>query len=110
MEQRKIVIKEIARVIFGLFIYSFGVYMTIIANIGVNPWDVLALGVSSRTPLSYGLALSSMSVMILVVDVLMKEKIGWGTLMQIVCKLFHFEPRDVVHKGCIHTTKILLGK
>lgn len=32
-------LKSLCQVLLGLFIYSFGVYLTIAANIGLAPWD-----------------------------------------------------------------------
>ena len=35
----------------SLFVNGFGVYLTIQANIGAGPWDVLNLGLSKKNPL-----------------------------------------------------------
>ena len=52
---------QLLKCIFGLFVYSFGLYMTIIAQIGLAPWDVLAMGISYNTNMTYGNALVSVS-------------------------------------------------
>ncbi|MCR5595574.1 MAG: hypothetical protein K6G12_06985 [Lachnospiraceae bacterium] len=31
------------RIVFGLFVFSFGVHLTIFANIGLAPWDCLGI-------------------------------------------------------------------
>ena len=50
----------------SLFVNGFGVYLTIQANIGAGPWDVLNLGTASIC----------VSLTILAIDVLMREPIG----------------------------------
>lgn len=60
----------------SLFINGFGVYMTIQANIGAHPWDVLNLGVSKTFGILYGTASVIISYSILGIDILLKEPIG----------------------------------
>lgn len=60
----------------ALFVNGFGVYLTIHANIGAGPWDVLNLGLSKTFGILYGTASIIVSVTILVIDILMKEPIG----------------------------------
>ena len=52
----------------GLFFNGFGVYLTIQANIGAGPWDVLSLGVSRTLGILYGTASISISFTILLID------------------------------------------
>ena len=77
---RKAILLQWLRIIFGLFVFSFGVHLTIFANIGLAPWDCLSMGVSYHTPLNYGLSVTLISVIIIVIDLLMKERIGFGTI------------------------------
>ena len=60
----------------SLFINGFGVYLTIQANIGAAPWDVLNLGLSRTFGILYGTASITVSATILLIDILMKEPIG----------------------------------
>ncbi|MBP5254599.1 MAG: hypothetical protein J6Z23_04365, partial [Lachnospiraceae bacterium] len=60
----------------SLFANGFGVYLTIQANIGAGPWDVLNIGVSKTFGILYGTASIAVSVTILVIDILLKEPIG----------------------------------
>ena len=60
----------------SLFINGFGVYLTIQANIGAGPWDVLNIGVSKTLGILYGNASIAISITILVIDILLKEPIG----------------------------------
>ena len=65
----------------GLAVFAFGVHLTIYANIGLAPWDCLGMGISYHTFLNYGLAMTVMSLMILVIDLLLRERIGYGTII-----------------------------
>lgn len=60
----------------SLFVNGFGVYLTIQANIGAGPWDVLNLGLSRTFGILYGTASVTVSYLILAVDIFMKEPIG----------------------------------
>ena len=72
---------EWVRIIAGLFVFAFGVHLTIFANIGLAPWDCLGMGISYHTPLNYGLSMTVMAVVILGIDLLLKERIGYGTII-----------------------------
>ncbi len=81
MQTKVQMIKEILKSAFGLFIFAIGVYLTIQANIGLAPWDCLSMGVSARVGYSYGIVHTAISILILVIDILLKEKIGYGTIL-----------------------------
>ena len=55
--------------------------MTIYANIGLAPWDCLGMGIARHTFLNYGLAMTAMSLAVLLVDLLLRERIGYGTII-----------------------------
>ena len=60
----------------SLFFNGLGVYLTIQANIGAGPWDVLSLGISKSCGILYGTASIVCSFSILLIDILLKEPIG----------------------------------
>ena len=78
---RKKIIRQWIRIMLGLLVFSLGIHLTIKANIGLAPWDCLGMGVANHTPLNYGLAMTIMSVIILGIDLLLKERIGYGTVI-----------------------------
>ncbi len=80
MNRRRIVV-EWLRIIAGLAVFAFGVHLTIYANIGVAPWDCLGLGIAKHTVLNYGLSMTVMAVVILIIDLLLRERIGFGTVI-----------------------------
>ena len=69
------------RIAAGLLVFALGVHMTIYANIGLAPWDCLGMGIARHTPLNYGLSMTVMAVVILLIDLLLKERIGYGTII-----------------------------
>ncbi|MBQ4017603.1 MAG: hypothetical protein II608_08675 [Oscillospiraceae bacterium] len=73
---KKLIIRQWGQIIFGLIIFSFGVHCTIFANIGLAPWDCLAMGLSYHLPLNYGMTVTLISLIIIGLDLLMKERIG----------------------------------
>ena len=60
----------------SLFVNGFGIYLTIQANLGAAPWDVLSLGISRTLGILYGTASIAVSLTILTIDILLKEPIG----------------------------------
>ena len=78
---RKKIILEWLQIAAGLLVFAFGVHLTIYANIGLAPWDCLGMGISFHTPLNYGLSMTAIGVVILIVDLLLHEQIGYGTII-----------------------------
>lgn len=74
-------LRRILRVLFGLCLYAFGSYLDIQANVGLGAWEAFGVGVSAHVPLSYGDITVLTGVLILGVDVLLREKIGVGTIL-----------------------------
>lgn len=75
------IMTEWLQILLGLIVFAYGVHLTINANIGLGPWDCLGMGISYHTPLNFGLSMTLVSVCLLIVDLLMKEKIGYGTII-----------------------------
>ena len=80
MNRRKIILQWL-QIAAGLAVFALGVHLTIYANIGLAPWDCLGMGISYHTFLNYGLAMTVMSLVILLIDILLRERIGYGTII-----------------------------
>jgi len=65
----------------GLLMFAFGFYMQLAANIGLSPWTALNQGLSLHLPITFGQASILVSAIIIVSDLLMKESIGLGTIL-----------------------------
>ena len=72
----KAILLNMLLAIVSLFVNGFGIYLTIQANLGAAPWDVLSLGLSKTFGILYGTASVTVALMILLIDILMKEPIG----------------------------------
>lgn len=75
------VFKEWVQIVFGLTVFALGVHLTIRADLGLAPWDCLGMGISFHTPLNYGLSMTVIAIVCLIIDILLKEKIGFGTII-----------------------------
>ncbi|UOE94644.1 membrane protein [Alkalihalobacillus sp. LMS39] len=60
--------------VFGLFILSCGVSLTINANLGVGPWDALTVGLSQRVGLTVGTWVIIVSLTMIGVNALLLRK------------------------------------
>ncbi|MCL2479240.1 MAG: hypothetical protein FWF22_07045, partial [Treponema sp.] len=68
----------------GLFFYALGIVITIKANIGYAPWDVFHIGLVKRTGLSLGHISMLIGLLIIILIVILKEKIGIGTIFNMI--------------------------
>lgn len=75
---------RLPRLFLGLFLYALGIYVTIRANIGYAPWDVFHTGLSKATGMTLGMSSIITGVVIGIFAVLLGEKIGLGTLANMV--------------------------
>ncbi|MCQ2010757.1 MAG: hypothetical protein ABF629_07455 [Sporolactobacillus sp.] len=64
----------------GLFLFALGAVCTINANLGLQPWDVLHQGLSRTFPITIGLANIFVAFIIVILNRILGEKIGFGTL------------------------------
>lgn len=76
---KKVVISFI-RLFVGYFVCAIGMVMTINANIGVSPWDVLHQGLGNVTGLTLGKANILVGLTIIIIDIVLGQNIGWGTI------------------------------
>lgn len=78
---KKTVVAQWLKIVAGLMVFAFGVHLTIYANIGLAPWDCLGMGLAKHTPFNYGISMTLIAITVLVIDLLLKEKIGFGTII-----------------------------
>ena len=72
------------RLIFGLVLYGLGSYMGIQANVGLAPWEAFSMGIFYKTGVTYGNIVVYTGFVIIVLDFLLKEKIGFGTILNAI--------------------------
>ena len=75
---------RLLRLIWGLFLYSLGIVVTMNAHIGYAPWDVFHVGFAKTIGMSIGTASIITGVIIGIITVLFGEKLGLGTILNMV--------------------------
>ncbi len=68
------------RLLVGLWMFALGTVLTLRASLGVPPWDVLHDGIRRNTPLSFGVAVIAIGVLLVLVSALFGMRPGPGTI------------------------------
>lgn len=68
------------RLLGGLWLFALGSVLTLRAGLGVPPWDVLHDGIRRNTPLSFGVAVIAIGVLLVLISALFKVRPGPGTI------------------------------
>lgn len=76
--------KRFIRLLFGLFLYAMGVYLCVQANVGLAPWDAFSMGIAKVTGIFFGNIVVLSGVVIIAIDFLLREKVGFGTILNAV--------------------------
>lgn len=77
-------LQRVSILFFGLALFGLGDSLLIQGSIGNAPWTVFAQGLSSKTGLSIGWTTFIIGVGVLLLWIPLKEKVGFGTLSNIV--------------------------
>ena len=77
-----------AELVFGLFLFAAGAYLMVQANIGLSSWWALDIGIANITGYDYGTVHNAVALVILLIDILVKEKIGWGMVSERLLQLW----------------------
>lgn len=73
-------VQRAVRLLAGLLVFGVSLALLIKADLGLDPWDVLAQGVSRRTGLSIGTVVIVVSVLLLLAWIPLRQRVGIGTL------------------------------
>lgn len=77
-------IGRITTLLLGLFLFSLGSFLTIQANIGLAPWEAFSMGGAYLTHLSYGDIVVITGLLIIIVDIALKETVGLGSILNAI--------------------------
>lgn len=83
-ETLKIITFKTFKLAFGLFVFGIGLVCLLNAQIGVASWDVLHQGISIVTGMTVGKANIFVGFGILIINILLKQDIGWGTIANMI--------------------------
>ncbi|QCR20884.1 hypothetical protein C1N71_14255 [Agrococcus sp. SGAir0287] len=78
---RRDVGRRLVQLVVGLWLYGVGIALMVRAEIGVSPWDVLTLGIQRQTGLGFGLVIVLTSVVVLLLWIPLRQRVGVGTLL-----------------------------
>lgn len=76
--------KKLIRLFIGLFVCSVGIVLTINANLGLAPWDVLHEGVSKHISITMGQASIVIGIIFVILDIILGENVGWATVFNMI--------------------------
>jgi len=80
----KNILLKIPRLMVGYFLYALGIVMTINAQQGLDPWGVFHQGLSSQFNITFGTVVQIIGAVIVLLDFILGEKIGWGTIGNVI--------------------------
>ncbi len=75
---------RLGKLVLGLFLYAVGIVLTIRADIGYGPWEAFHAGLSAVSGISIGNASILVGLAIIALTLVMGEKIGLGTVLNMV--------------------------
>lgn len=76
--------RRVIQLLVGLVLYGIGCAMTIQAGLGVDPWTVLAEGLSIRTGIGIGWITNILGFVVLLLWIPLRQKPGIGTIANIL--------------------------
>lgn len=77
-------LKKTVAAALGLMICACGSYLQLQAGIGLSPWNALNQGVASFFGITYGTAAAAISATVLLFDLLLREGIGIGSVLDTI--------------------------
>ena len=67
----------------GLVLFAVGLWLGLVAELGVGPWDVLTGGLSEQTGVRFGLMAIVVSVVVLLIGIAARVRPGIGTVLNV---------------------------
>jgi len=79
-----LMVRRIAQLLVGLYLYGLGIAMMVQATVGVSPWDVLTQGVMKQTGIPFGFVTNIVGVLVLLLWIPIRQKPGIGTVLNVL--------------------------
>jgi len=77
-------VQRIVRCVVGLALFGFGISCFIAADLGLAPWDIFHQGLERKTGISIGIIIVITGVLILLLWIPLRERMGLGTLLNAI--------------------------
>lgn len=68
----------------GFLLFGLSIDIMVQANLGLGPWDVLHMALTYHLPITLGEANIGVAFIIVLVDMILREPIGWGTIANMI--------------------------
>ncbi len=98
----------------GFLLFGLAIDILVQANLGLDSWDVLQMALTFHMPITLGQASIGVAFIIVLVDIILREPLGWGTIANMICigvwvdALRPYVP-SVPHLFLIQVAYLLLG-
>ena len=73
--------RRLPPLVLGLFVLGFAISVSVRAQLGVSPWDVLHQGLAQVTGLSFGLVVVLVGLVVLLAWIPLHQRLGIGTVL-----------------------------
>jgi uncharacterized membrane protein YczE len=68
----------------GFLLFGLSIDVIVQASLGLDSWDVLHMALTYHLPITLGEASIGVSFLVVLIDIILKEPLGWGTLANVV--------------------------
>ena len=68
----------------GFLLFGLSIDVIVQASLGLDSWDVLQMALTYHLPITLGEASIGIAFLVVLIDVILKEPLGWGTLANVV--------------------------
>jgi uncharacterized membrane protein YczE len=72
--------RRFSQLLVGLVLYGVTMALMVRATLGLDPWDVFHQGLAAKLPLSYGTVITGVSVVVLLLWIPLRQRLGVGTI------------------------------
>ena len=79
-----LLLRRLAKLLLGLFLFGIGTSLMVRANLGLAPWDVLAQGMARATGWSFGAVIVLIGAGVLLLWWPLRQKPGLGTVLNML--------------------------
>jgi uncharacterized membrane protein YczE len=68
----------------GFLLFGLSIDVIVQASLGLDSWDVLQMALTYHLPITLGEANIAIAFLVVMIDLMLKEPLGWGTLANVV--------------------------
>jgi len=76
--------RDILVIQIGFLLFGLSIDVIVQATLGLDSWDVLQMALTYHLPITLGEANIAVAFLVVLIDIVLKEPLGWGTLANVV--------------------------